>query len=278
MIQLTSLSLIGGYGYNSRYYYPPMPPEERFWTGIIVAVLFVSVIGYVVYKSLTNKGDDDKTDSEWDKGIIPWNFLPTAENVYEIFIASACAIVVRDLDNYYMKFPYIDGYLKKNFGDKYYYAEDSYAYSMRHVVRIDSLAGWSNRNLKKVWKVKLINFLAGVALYDGGINNDEQRYLLALMVKLNLEITDFEAIYQEKLTRKNERNYRTENSFSSKDSFYTILGLEKNASIEEVKATYRRLVKLTHPDRFMNETTEVQKQMSEKFREIQIAYESIVNA
>ena len=41
--------------------------------------------------------------------------------------------------------------------------------------------------------------------------------------------------------------------------------------------TYRRLVKLTHPDRFMNESLEVQKQISEKFRSIQEAYESIVN-
>ncbi|WP_341901216.1 J domain-containing protein [Fluviicola taffensis] len=276
MIQLNSFLLIGGY--SRRYNYSPMPPEERFWTGIIVLVLFVGVIGYVVYKSLISKDADDETDSEWDKGIIPWNFLPTTENIYEIFIASACAIVVRDLDNYYMKFPYIDSYLKKNFRDQYYYAEDSYAYSMRHVVRIDSLAGWSNRNLQKGWKVKLINFLAGVAIYDGGINNDEQRYLLALMAKLNLDITDFESIYQEKLTRKNERTYRAEAHFSRKESFYTILGLEMNASMEEVKATYRRLVKLTHPDRFMNESPEVQKQMSEKFQEIQIAYESIVNS
>lgn len=259
----------------------PMSEEERFWSGIMVAALFVGVIGYVLYKNLTSKGDKDgdgKTDSEWDKGIIPWNFLPTPENVYEIFIASACAIVVRDLDNYYMKFPYIDSYLKRNFKNQYYYAEESYAYSMRHVVRIDSLADWSNRNLKKDWKIKLINFLAGIALYDGGINTDEQRYLLALMAKLNLEITDFDSIYQEKLTQKNERNYRAEASFSRKDSFYAILGLEMNASMEEVKATYRRLVKLTHPDRFMNESPEVQKQMSEKFREIQTAYESIVNS
>nr|WP_294862256.1 J domain-containing protein [uncultured Fluviicola sp.] len=279
MLELNTILLrygIGGYRHSS-----PMPPEERFWSGVMVVTLFVGVIGYVVYKNLISKGDadgDGETDSEWDKGIIPWNFLPTPENIYELFIASACAMVVRDLDNYYMKFPYIDSYLKRNFKEQYYYAAESYAYSMRHVVRINSLADWSNRNLKKVWKVRLINFLAGIALYDGGINNDEQRYLLVLMVKLNLEISDFEPVYQDKLTQKNERSYRGEAVFSRKDSFYAILGLEMSASMEEVKATYRRLVKLTHPDRFMNESLEVQKAMSEKFREIQMAYESIVNS
>ncbi|MNX95593.1 Chaperone protein DnaJ [compost metagenome] len=205
------------------------------------------------------------------------NFRPTTENIFEIFIASACAIVVRDLDNYYMKFSYIDKYLQKNFGTTYYHAKGSYDYSMRHVVRIDSLADWSNRNMAKDWKVKMINFLAGVAAYDGGINDEEQRYLLVLMAKLNLEITDFEAVYQEKLTRKNQQRYQSASVVSGKEFFYTVLGLETTASIEEVKVAYRKLVKLTHPDRFANETPEVQKEMSEKFRKVQEAYESIVN-
>ena len=168
----------------------------------------------------------------------------------------------------------------ENFREVYYYADESYKYSMKHVVKIDSLASWSNQHLSKGWKVKLINFLAGIAAFDGGINADEQKYILALMNKLNLEITDFEPIYREKLTRRNERNYQNEESsrYSSSDFFYKVLGLERTASVEEVKTTYRRLVKLTHPDRFMNESPEVQKEMSEKFRKIQEAYESIVNS
>lgn len=276
MIEL-NVMFLSAFGTSSRYIQTTMSAQERSWTTLVVILLFAGAFGFVIYNNLRHK-DSEKTDEEWDKGIIPMNFLPTVENIYEIFIASACAIVVRDLDNYYMKFPYIDDYLKKNFKHHYYYAEESYAYSMRHVVKINSLSDWSNRNLKKVWKVKLINFLAGIALYDGGINDEEQRYLLTLMAKLNLEITDFEFLYQEKLTQRNENRYRAESGFYRKKSFYSVLGLDETASIEEVKATYRRLVKLTHPDRFMNESPEVQKEMSEKFREIQMAYESIVNS
>lgn len=248
-------------------------PEERFWTNVfLVAVLIIAVV-YIVYRSYMSRDDD-----EWDEGIIPERFKPTEKNVFEIFIAASGAIVVRDLDNYYMKFPYIDKYLEGNFRDVYYYAVESYDYSMRHVVKIDSLATWSNKHLSKEWKVKMVNFLAGIATYDGGINDEEQRYLLALMSKLRLDLTDFDYEYQEKITRQNKRKYQAEPSASRLDFFYQVLGLEKNASMDEVKATYRRLVKLTHPDRFMNESPEVQKQMSEKFQEIQIAYESIVNS
>ena len=255
-----------------------MSDQERFWTTVFVAVLFGTTFGFLIYRSIVNRKVSGDTDSEWDEGLIPLNFRPTKENIFEVFIAASCAIVVRDLDHYYMKFPYIDKYLRKNFGETYYYAESSYDYSMRHVVRINSLADWSNRNLAKVWKVRMINFLAGIAAYDGGINDEEQRYLLTLMAKLNLELTDFEAIYQEKLTRKNERKYQASSNTSDREFFYTVLGLEITASIEEVKTAYRKLVKLTHPDRFANETPEVQKQMSEKFRKVQEAYESIVNS
>ncbi|WP_300664940.1 DnaJ domain-containing protein [Fluviicola sp.] len=218
-----------------------------------------------------------RSEASWDKGIIPKDFEPTEQNVFEIFIAAACAIVVRDLDNYYRKFPYIDKFLSENFGSVYYHAAESYDYSMRHIVKMDSLADWSNQHLSEALRIKMINFLAGIAAYDGGINEDEQRYLLALMSKLGLKLNNFDAVYREKITRKNEQRYQTRPNASQMDLFYSVLGLEKSASMEEVKAAYRRLVKLTHPDRFAKESPEVQKQMSEKFREIQAAYESLTS-
>ncbi|AEA45399.1 DnaJ domain-containing protein [Fluviicola taffensis] len=250
-----------------------MSPEERFWCGVIVAVIFGGAFIYLVYRHISTR---DRRS--WDKGMIPKNFKPTQKNILELFIAASGAIVRRDMDSHYLKFSFIDKYLKANFEDIYYNAAASYNYSMRHVVKIDSLASWSNKYLSKEWKIKLINFLAGIAAYDGGINDDEQRHLLVLMTKMNLELIDFEPIYAEKLTRKNERIYTNESSYSKLDFFYKILGLEKTASIDEVKAAYRRLVKLTHPDRFVNESPEIQKHMSEKFREVQTAYEFIVNS
>lgn len=245
---------------------------ERFWTNIILATMAIGTLLYVIYKKYQGRNDD-----EWDKGIIPKNFKPTEKNIFELFIAASGAIVVRDPDNFYIKFAYIDKYLEKHFKDSYYHAVDSYKYSLRHVVKIDSLAGWSNQHLSEAMRIKMINFLAGIAAYDGGINDDEQRYLLALMSKLGLNLDHFDSVYREKITRKNERSYRAQASSSGIDHFYSVLGLEKNASMEEVKAAYRRLVKLTHPDRFAKESPEVQKQMSEKFREIQAAYESLIS-
>lgn len=251
----------------------PMSEEERFWNWVIIVVMLGGTFAILIYRKLITRGGGD-----WDQGIIPKNFKPTEKNIFELFVAASGAIVRRDLDNHYMKFPYIDHYLEKNFKNVYYHAVESYSYSLNYVVKIDSLASWSNKHLSGEWKIKLINFLAGIACHDGGINLDEQRHLLILMSKLNLEITDFDPDYREKITRQNERKYQSETNYSKKDFFYRVLGLEKTASTEEVKNAYRRLVKLTHPDRFMKESQEIQKKMSEKFREIQTAYESIVNS
>jgi hypothetical protein len=269
MLQLNNfLLLLGRFGGVSS-----MSDEERFWSKVIFAVIFGGTFAVLIYRKIKTRGGRD-----WDRGIIPKNFKPTKENILELFIAASGAIVRRDLDNHYMKFPYIDNYFAENFKDVYYYANESYRYSLAHTVKIDSLASWSNKHLSNEWKTRMINFLAGIAAYDGGINDEEQRYLLALMSKLNLKLADFEPVYREKLTWKNESRYHSAATSHDKDVFYTVLGLGKTASIEEVRATYRRLVKLTHPDRFMNESPEVQKEMSEKFRKIQEAYESIVNS
>ena len=54
---------------------------------------------------------------------------------------------------------------------------------------------------------------------------------------------------------------------SKKRDYYNILGIDKNASQDEIKKTYRKLVKKYHPDVNKSEDAE------EKFKEIQEAYE-----
>jgi len=56
---------------------------------------------------------------------------------------------------------------------------------------------------------------------------------------------------------------------STKRDYYEILGLKKNATLEEIKKTYRELALRFHPDRVPHEQ---KKEAEEKFKEISEAY------
>ncbi|MFC1631657.1 molecular chaperone DnaJ [Candidatus Omnitrophota bacterium] len=60
----------------------------------------------------------------------------------------------------------------------------------------------------------------------------------------------------------------------AKRDYYQALGIEKNASVDEIKRAYRRLALKYHPDR----NPEDQKQAEEKFKEICEAYEVLSDA
>jgi len=56
---------------------------------------------------------------------------------------------------------------------------------------------------------------------------------------------------------------------------YTVLGVGKNASPDEIKKAYRRLVNTYHPDKVTHMGEEFQELAEKKFKEIQEAYQEL---
>ena len=69
-----------------------------------------------------------------------------------------------------------------------------------------------------------------------------------------------------------------ENSLSAElGSPYELLGVKPGVSIAEIKAAYRDLAKVWHPDRFAHDER-LQKKAQEKLKEINEAYEQLISA
>jgi len=60
------------------------------------------------------------------------------------------------------------------------------------------------------------------------------------------------------------------------DRFYEVLGLRPGASRQELKAAYRDLTKVWHPDRFTHDPR-LQQKAEEKLKEINEAYEQLIS-
>ncbi len=70
----------------------------------------------------------------------------------------------------------------------------------------------------------------------------------------------------------------TEEYRTDEDDPYKILGLKRGASVEEIKAAYKKLVAQYHPDKVQHLGPEFQQLAQEKFITIQQAYDRLVKS
>ena len=110
-------------------------------------------------------------------------------------------------------------------------------------------------------RLQLLHFLFGIAKADGLVGDQEMETIQRIAGYLYISDRDFVSI---KAMFYNEVN-----------GAYKILEVDKNASNDEIKKAYRKMVKKHHPDKVRHLGEEHVQGAEEKFRKIQKAYEQI---
>ena len=153
-------------------------------------------------------------------------------------------------------------------------------------------------------RLTIIYLLVGLAQADGVVDAQERYLLYQIAARLGVERVYVDAFlrgnhsysyaggggYQEGYNSSGygySGNYSGDYSggyagggrsrsstFSGKDP-YTVLGIEPTATDAQVKSAYRKLVNKWHPDRFQSKSQEEIDAATEKFKELQAAYETI---
>ena len=117
------------------------------------------------------------------------------------------------------------------------------------------------QNLSHAARLQLIHYLFGIAKADGQVTMEEVEAIRGIAGYLYINQNDYESIKAM--------------FYSSSDSAYRILEVEKTASADEIKKAYRRMVKKYHPDKLQHLGEEHLKGAEDKFRQVQKAYEKI---
>lgn len=110
-------------------------------------------------------------------------------------------------------------------------------------------------------RLQLLHFLFGIAKADGMVTDPEVNQIRTISGYLGISSRDFESIKAM--------------FYDSSDNAYKILEITKEASVNEIKAAYRKMAKKYHPDRVIHLGEAHQKGAVEKFRQVQQAYEKL---
>jgi DnaJ like chaperone protein len=133
----------------------------------------------------------------------------------------------------------------------------------KEVQRLDEVTSVFVQQTRYETRLQILHFLFGIANADGSVSDSELQKLSQIGSGLRLHLPDFESI--KAMFIKN------------RDNAYKILEVEANASQNEIKTAYRNMVKKYHPDRIRSQDTAMIRGAEEKFREVQRAYEILMN-
>lgn len=119
---------------------------------------------------------------------------------------------------------------------------------------------------------KMMEFMINLAYIDGTLTHSEEGMLYKIGAFLHLNNDTIIAMIEQFGSL-----YKHAHKESSLSSAYTLLGIESDASDDEVKKAYRALVKQHHPDIIKSQggSEEYLKEATVKVQEINAAYEMI---
>ena len=130
-------------------------------------------------------------------------------------------------------------------------------------ISVSKISRLFNLALNYESRLQVIHFLFGIAKADGNISELEIKKLLEFSNLFKLSYADFLSIKAMFI--------------KETDNAYKILELDKTATNDQIKKSYRELAKKHHPDKVQHLGDAYVKAAQDKFQQIQKAYQNIKN-
>ena len=117
------------------------------------------------------------------------------------------------------------------------------------------------QNLDYSSRLQLLHFLFGISSADGIVHPNEIKVIEQIASYLGLSQNDINSIKYMFVPKT--------------DSAYKILGIDRQASVEDLKKAYRKMANKYHPDKVSHLGEDFRKAAKEKFQKVNEAYSQI---
>jgi DnaJ like chaperone protein len=235
---------------------------------ILTRKIAVGILGYIIGSLIDayqrsgtgNSGNSNRAHMD------PFEYYRQQSSRYDIqtmLMALSASIMKADGKVLKVELDYVKSFFQAQFGDRF---TKEHLQILKHFldsgqIPLNEICGDIRNRMPIEVRIQLIHYLFGIAKSDGDVSTIELNAIHRVANLLGISAVDFESV--------KNMFYR------NVDSDYKILGVDSNASDEEVKKAYRKMAIAYHPDKVAQMGEEYQKGAKEKFQKIQDAYEAI---
>lgn len=157
---------------------------------------------------------------------------------------------------------YVKRFFLTNFGQE---RAEKYILMLREILKQDiqvfEVSQQVGRFMDYSSKLQLLHYLFGIASADGSTHDNEIDVISTIAKYMGISNADFQSIKAMFVQQV--------------DNAYKILGIDSNATDEDVKKAYREMAKKYHPDKVAYLGEDVRKSAEQKLQEVNEAYEKI---
>lgn len=157
---------------------------------------------------------------------------------------------------------YVKAFLTKTFGEE---ASREALMLLRDILKqnvpLMDVCHQIRDNMDYSSRLQVLHFLFGIANADGEISKSEVEVITRIANYLGISTKEFDSI----------RSMFIDNT----EAYYTILEIDRNATIEEIKKAYRSMALKYHPDKVGHLGEDIRTAAEEKFKKVNEAYEKI---
>ncbi|WP_430402356.1 DnaJ domain-containing protein [Fluviicola sp.] len=253
---------------------------------VVIFVIVFCVVAIILSRRQVKDVKERKVSSEL---VLKRSFQPpsgkkTEKMVFQIYVLLAAWMMRKNAVKSFEKQSFIVVYINEKFNIDSLIVANELELVGETSIHVRSVANWVIQKMTgSQERAELIDFLINLVFVDNELIDRE----FTALVRLG-ELIGVQSIYIEKKviehrkrvfggSANNERLHSIANVGIRRKMALAILDLGQNASEEDVKKSYRRLVKEYHPDRNPDLSEEERAIHAQRFLEIQDAYEELIS-